>query len=397
MKVDKLPTTRLSRKTGRLDGREGLPELQAAEPHSPFLDELTAVGSQHSAQNSDDLSLNLRKLHSENSRISARRVGLIKSQQDVNVDISFVENLYAQLNEEYVGSENQSPASKITDRRFIPSWLYLLLISISIVGEVLVTYPAFEEIFGEDSWISIITTGAASAMTIGYAFILGLVLKRHDDKKRLLQRWVLPTALSCGIFIFGLIGALSNIRANNFAAPDDRDLQAPDAAGSSETPPAATELGNESGLVPGTQEEIVTVPDGSFLEGTLSYTDTLLLFVFLQLSLVAIATLGEYFHYSYFSDEQRRIKNLLNKLRKKQVRLINEISQITATIDSTAEREKHLRMQHSAIFSVIKKKVESRFQAYWGINIRQRADSPDAKSRKFLPPPLSNPDWFISE
>ena len=50
-------------------------------------------------------------------------------------------------------------------------------------------------------------------MTIAFSYLLGLVLKRNDDKKRLLQRWVLPTVLTCSIFIIGLVPSPFRIAA----------------------------------------------------------------------------------------------------------------------------------------------------------------------------------------
>lgn len=415
MKIDKLPTTRLSRKTGRLDGREGLPDLRTEKPHSPFLGELTAVGGQHFAATSDSLNLSLLKFAAENDSLSAQRIKLNQSKEDIAGDITGIEKLCTLLDDEYIGSENQSQASKITDRRFLPSWLYIAIIAISIAGEVFITYPAFNELFGEGSVVSIITTLAASAMSVGYAFILGLTLKRHDDKKRLLQRWVLPTVLGCSVFIIGLATTLSHLRAQKFNEPPPFTSEAPVTEALPESlpealpeslpgdlievaPPVIPETDDDiSTLLPGTVEDTAFFGEVLPTGGNLTYLWALSLFLFLQLSLVLIAALGEYFHYSYIANEQRRIKKMLNKLRKTQGKIIKQIGQITATLNSISEREKQIRLKHSAIITIIKKKVESRFQAYWGVNIRQRADSPDAKSRKFEPLTLDNPDWFISE
>lgn len=414
MKVDKLPTTRLSRKTGRIDGREGLPDLRTEKPHSPFLGELTAVGGQHFAATSDSLNLSLLKFSAENDSLSAQRIKLNQSKEDIAGDITGIEKLCTLLDDEYIGSENQSQASKITDRRFLPSWLYFLILLISIIGEVAITYPAFEEVFGDHPLIAIISTAAASAMSIGYAFILGLTLKRHDDKKRLLQRWVLPTVLGCSVFIIGLATTLSHLRAKKFdeplftseapvteALPESLPEALPESLPGDlieVAPPVIPKTDDGvSTLVPGTVEDTPLFGDSLPTGGILEYEWALALFLSLQLSLILIAALGEYFHYSYIADEQKRIKKMLNKLRKTQGKIINQIGQITATLNSISEREKQIRLKHSAIITRIKKKVESRFHAYWGMNIRQRADSPDAKSRKFEPPTLDNPDWFISE
>lgn len=66
------------------------------------------------------------------------------------------------------------------------------------------------------------------------------------------------------------------------------------------------------------------------------------------------------------------------------------MSQITAILESTNQRDKQLILEHSAQILNINKKVESRAQAFWGTNIRQRADSPNAKSRRFEAPELKS-------
>jgi len=399
MKVDRLPSARLSRKIGRLDGREGLPELQTEKPHTPFLQELATTGEQHFAKTTEELNVARIGLVNKNIELSAKKSQLLQSQIDVEKDIIITENLHASLYEEYLGADSQSQASKITDRRFLSGAFYYPIILVTIIGELVITYPAFESLFGDAQIIAILTTFAASAMTIAYAYLLGLVLKRNDDKKRLLQRWVLPTVLSCSVFILGLIVSLSNLRARKFTT--DNGAAATDNFGT-----------DGSSILPEiTNEDLV--PDSSALiedslgnlnplvqqvyDAALTYPWALALFIFLQLALVVVATLGEYFHYSYLRGEQKRIKKLLNNLRSKREKIINQMSQITAIIESTNQRDEQLILEHSAQILNIKKKVESRAQAFWGTNIRQRADSPNAKSRRFEAPELKNPDWFSEE
>jgi hypothetical protein len=395
MKIDKLPSARLSRKIGRLDGREGLPELQAEQPHSPFLEELATIGEQHFAQTTESLNAALTNLSLQNGQFKAKKAELLQSQGDTEKDVAVTEDLRQRLSDEYLGTENQSQASRITDRRFLSSAIYYPILLVTIIGEVIITYPAFETLFGEAGINAILTTLAASAMTISFSYLLGLVLKRNDDKKRLLQRWVLPTVLSCSVFIIGLVTALSHLRAVNFSTEEGTSSVGLGASGSSILP---GDIGSDlnSDLVGGTVEQSSPMITQVY-DAALSYWWAFALFIFLQLSLIVVATLGEYFHYSHLQGEQKRVMKILQKLRKTREEIVNGIEQITSTLDSSPQKGKQLILEHSAEILNIKKKVEARAQSFWGSNIRQRADSPNAKSRKFDAPILRMPDWYVEE
>lgn len=381
MKIDKLPTARLSRKTGRLDGREGLPDLQTETPHSPFLEELATIGEQHFAQTTESLNGAFSILSLQNGQLKAKRTELLQSQDDNEKDIVITEDLRQRLSDEYLGTDNQSQASRITDRRFLSGTLYYPIILVTIIGELVITYPAFESLFGDAQIVAILTTFAASAMTISFAYLLGLVLKRNDDKKRLLQRWVLPAVLSCSVFIIGLIVSLSHLRAKKFTTEEGAASIDLGASGSSILP-GDIGSGTNSDLVGGAVEQLSPVVTQGY-DAALTYAWAFALFLFLQLALIVVATLGEYFHYSHLQGEQKRVMKILDKLRKKREDLVNQIDQITSTLDATPQKEKQLVLKYSSEIVNIKKKVEARAQAFWGTNIRQRADSPNAKSRRF--------------
>ena len=395
MKIDKLPSARLSRKIGRLDGREGLPELQAEQPHSPFLEELATIGEQHFAQTTESLNAAFTNLSLQNGQFKAKKAELLQSQVDTEKDIAVTEDLRQRLSDEYLGTENQSQASRITDRRFLSSAFYYPIILVTIIGELVITYPAFETLFGDAQIVAILTTFAASAMTISFSYLLGLVLKRNDDKKRLLQRWVLPTVLSCSVFIIGLVTSLSHLRAKKFTTVDGTaDIGLP--VGGSDILPGDISLDMNSDLVPGTVEQSSPIVSQSY-DAALTYPWAFALFLFLQLALIVVATLGEYFHYSHLQGEQKKVMKILEKLRKKREALVNGIDQITSTLEATPQKEKQLVLEYSAEIVNIKKKVEARAQAFWGTNIRQRADSPNAKSRRFEAAKLKMPDWCTEE
>ena len=395
MKIDKLPSARLSRKIGRLDGREGLPELQAEQPHSPFLKELATIGEQHFAQTTESLNAAFTNLSLQNGQFKAKKAELLQSQVDTEKDLAVTEDLRQRLSDEYLGTESQSQASRITDRRFLSGAFYYPIILVTIIGELVITYPAFETLFGDAQIVAILTTFAASAMTIAFSYLLGLVLKRNDDKKRLLQRWVLPTVLSCSVFIIGLVTSLSHLRAKKFTTEEGTAAIDLGASGSSILP---GDIGSDvnSDLVGATVEQSSPVITQGY-DAALTYPWAFALFLFLQLALIVVATLGEYFHYSHLQGEQKRVMKILEKLRKKREALINEIDQITSTLEASPQKEKQLVLEYSAEIVNIKKKVEARAQAFWGTNIRQRADSPNAKSRRFEAPSLKMPDWCTEE
>ena len=395
MKVDKLPSARLSRKTGRLDGREGLPELQADEPHSPFLQELATIGEQHFAKTTEQLNNAIKNLMGGLSRSKALRAELNQSKVDTEKEMKRAEEISDFLDAEYSGSDNQSAASKVTDRRYLPGYFYYPIILVTIIGELVITYPAFETIFADNGLFAILTTFAASAMTVSYAYVLGITLKRKDDRKRLLQRWVLPTDLGASIFFISLVASLSHLRAVNFSTAESIP---PAVEGGSQNSilPGAIDYGIDSGLIGEEPATSSTMAIENY-DSVLSYTWAFFLFFSLQMALIAVATLGEYFHYSLLEAERKSNIKLLKKLRKRREKLLGKIDELDSRLASTDKDRQQLRFQYSAEISNIKKKVEARAQAFWGSNIRQRADSPNARSRRFDPPEMKPPDWVDPE
>ena len=160
--------------------------------------------------------------------------------------------------------------------------------------------------------------------------------------------------------------------------------------------PGELDGGLDSELLSGAVEQITPVITQGY-DSALTYPWAFALFIFLQLALIVVATLGEYFHYSHLQGEQKRVMKILQKLRKTREEIINGIEQITSTLEASPQKGKQLMLEHSAEILNIKKKVEARAQSFWGSNIRQRADSPNAKSRKFEAPNLKKPDWYVEE
>ncbi len=409
-KIDKLSTLRMSRKIGRLDGREGLPDLSVTKPHSPFLAELKNVGEQHFSQVSQNRTKKLSSLDDELGSNVASQAALERNINDINTDIATCEDELSRIKDDYRGNETDSVSSRVADKRYLDGYWYLAIILTTVVGEVVITYPAFTELFQDRVFVAVIATTAASAMTISYSHILGLSLKRNDDKKRRQPRWVMPTLLSASIPVFGLIFTLSNVRASKFAdsptTVSSSSLPEDSLGGSIESP----ELGTESGL---------DSPEGSIFDdnaldlgnsspidmstsgGTvlyepppLSFLAVFALFAFLQLALMAVATFASYHHFSNSLSEVKRINGEVKKLRENIGKAIKQKTKLEKTMENAENKKQEIFESHKAQVLNIERKVLARSQAFWGANIRQRSDSPLAKSREFPPPDLDLPDWM---
>jgi len=410
VKKDKLSSLRMSRKIGRLDGREGLPDLSVTKPHSPFLAELKSVGEQHFSQVSENRSKKLSSLDDELGSNVASQAALERNINDINTDIATHEDELSRIKDDYRGNENDSVSSRVADKRYLDGYWYLAIILTTIVGEVVITYPAFTELFQDTLIVAVIATIAASAMTISYSHILGLTLKRNDDKKRRQPRWVMPTLLSTSIPIFGLVFTLSNVRASKFTdapAPAANSSLPEDSLGSSmESSDLGTGLGSnslEGSIMDGNPLDLGGIdPQGISNPGSavffesppLSFLAVFALFAFLQLALMAVATFASYHHFSNSLSEVKRISGEVKKLRKKIGVAIEQKTKLEKIMESAENRKKEIFESHKAQVLNIERKVLARSQAFWGANIRQRSDSPLAKSREFPPPDLDLPDWI---
>lgn len=410
VKIDKLVSLRMSRKIGRLDGREGLPDLSVTTPHSPFLAELKNIGEQHFSKVSESRTESLSSLDDALGKNSANQAALEQRMSDINRDIATHEDELNRIKDDYRGNESDSVSSRVADKRYIEGFVYFIIVFVTIVGEVVITYPAFTELFQDTIFVAVIATIAASAMTISYSHILGLTLKRNDDKKRRQPRWVMPTLLIASIPILGLIATLSNVRAKKFAdePPTDSSSSLPEDSLGNLT--ESSELGvdpssnSSEGLdvnddstdlsnIPG--EEIFTPGDTEFLGSPpLTFLAVFALFAFLQLALVAVATFASYHHFSNSLSEVKRISGEIKKLRKKISIAIIEKTKLEKSLENAENKKKKIFESHKAQILNIERKVRARSQAFWGANIRQRSDSPLAKSREFPPPHLDLPDWM---
>ena len=193
-KIDKLPRLRVSRKIGKLDGREGLPDLNVDQPHSPFLAELKHVGEQHISRVSQSLASSLTSLDNERAKNQANQSAYEQRIKDSISDVSVIEGELENIRTDYRGNEVDSASSRISDRRYLTGLWYFAIVSLTIIGEVVITYPAFTELFQDALLVAVLATLSASAMTISYSHILGLSLKRNDDKKRRQPRWEIGRA-----------------------------------------------------------------------------------------------------------------------------------------------------------------------------------------------------------
>ena len=408
-KIDKLPSLRACRKLGRLDGREGLPDLAVTAPHSPFLAELKSIGEQHISQVTQSLSNSLTNFESTNADSRGKHSVYENRIANLNSDLRDTEREIAIIRDDYRGSKDESASSRVSDRRYLTGIWYLLIVSLTVLGEVVITYPAFTELFQDTIIVAILATLAASAMTISYSHILGLSLKRNDDKKRRQPRWVMPALLVSSIPLFGLILSLSNVRARKFSPVNNNNSESQlidqlsvDSFGSSEVPsPEATGLPldstipvdplADSGFGLSSQNDIS--PSMSF-EAPISYLGVFLLFAFLQLALMAVATFASYHHFSNSVAEEEKLNATLTKQRKVLEGSISAKTRLEKELDNSNLKRSAIVDSHKAQVENIERKVLARAQAFWGANIRQRSDSPLAKSREFLNPNLEKPEWM---
>lgn len=403
--IDKLPSLRISRKIGKLDGREGLPDLSVDQPHSPFLAELKHVGEQHFSQVSRALAASLTELNNDKAGNQATQSAYERKIKDSISDIELVENELSIIRSDYRGTETDSASSKVSDRRHLSGVWYISIVLLTVIGEVVITYPAFTELFQDTLLVAVLATLAASAMTISYSHILGLSLKRNDDKKRRQPRWVMPSLLFSGIPILGLVFALSNVRASKFAPEksSENSTELIDQLGSSELSEntesgLGSELQNNSTDVLGevdaglsTNTEILGTP---MFEAPISFWGAFLLFAFLQLALMAVATFASYHHFSNSLAEEEKLNALLKKGRKKLEKALSTKTRLEKDLENAENRRLEVIASHRAEVENIERRVLARSQAFWGANIRQRSDSPLAKSREFATPNLDRPDWM---
>ena len=400
MKIDRLPALRISRKIGRLDGREGLPDLSVPLPSSPFLSELKSVGEQHITQVTQSLTIGLSNLDDGLATNLAGQAALERSINDINLDIKSFEDDVSGIKIDYRGKESDSESSRVADRRYLEGYFYFIILASTIIGEVVITFPAFTELFGDSIYVAILATIAASAMTISYSHILGLSLKRNDDKKRRQPRWVMPTLLASSIPVLGLIYSLSRVRAARFQT----EPASPPGATPTTSPPedTADKTNLEGPPLGATQEGLQNQgTDGASLpisdvnyDAPLSFTTVFLLFAFLQLAFIAVATFASYHHFSNSLAEVKRLTGILKKLRNELAKSIVEKVKLEKSFENATNKRNEILESHKAQAQNVQRKVSARSQAFWGANIRQRSDSHLAKSRDFPPPDLDFPDWM---
>ena len=390
-KIDKIPSLRISRKIGRLDGREGLPDLTVDLPRSPFLLELKSVGEQHITQVTQSRTERLSNFDDDLATNIANQAALERNISDISSDIASHEDELNRLKVDYRGKESDSESSRVSDRRYLDGYLYFIIIAVTIVGEVVITYPAFTEMFQDAVQVAVLATIAASAMTISYSHILGLSLKRNDDKKRRQPRWVMPTLLTSSIPVLGLVYTLSNVRAAKFKEDPTVVVKTLSESGSLEGPGLGESPNGLQDIGAGNTSQ---VPSEIDLSAPLSFITVFLLFAFLQLALMTVATFASYHHFSNSLAEEKRLTILLKKLRKKLGKSIARKVKLEKSFENAGNKRSEIHESHKAQAQNIHRKTSARSQAFWGANIRQRSDSPLAKSRDFPPPDLDLPDWM---
>lgn len=393
--VDALPSLKRSGKIGSQDGGEGLPDLEVAIPSSPFLDELASIGEQHISNISVARSNQLMDLEDEIAQNLSEKSRLDSVIKDLRDDISEMETEIKNIKAEYSGDTTESHSSRVTDRRYLSGNWYLAIISVTIIGEIVITYPAFEELFADALVIAVLSTLAAAAMTISYSHILGISLKRNDDRKRRQPRWVMPSLLAFGIPIVGLVLALSNLRSIKNSSSNILDFSL------NETSNSDSQTDFDDNSDPLFNDPLTEVSqDDPFLEfdqqigSSISYLDAFALFAFLQFALIVVATFASYYHFSTYHEDLKRHMAALHSLRKEFEKSQAQNAKLVRQIERMETKKSVIEETHKALVGNIMKKVAARAQAYWGSNARQRPDSPMVRSREFPSPKLDVPEWY---
>ena len=109
---------------------------------------------------------------------------------------------------------------------------------------------------------------------------------------------------------------------------------------------------------------------------------------------MAVATFASYHHFSNSLAEEEKLNALLKKGRKKLEKALSTKTRLEKDLENAENRRLEVIASHRAEVENIERRVLARSQAFWGANIRQRSDSPLAKSREFATPNLDRPDWM---
>ena len=98
--------------------------------------------------------------------------------------------------------------------------------------------------------------------------------------------------------------------------------------------------------------------------------------------------------FSSLLEEKKDLLKELKVARAKESSANRTISLLESKINNFPEEMKRVNRLMMAEVRSLQNKVDARAQAYWGTNLRERADSPEARSRKFNSPTCSYPEWY---
>jgi len=392
VKSDVLMTIRESRKMGKSDGREGLPDLSSNEPHSPFLAEIVSRGNQEIAGVTQSRSNAFEVLDNQNNSDEANLQALESELKQTSRSLDNFNMKMKAVEDEENGLNGESISSRASARRYLEGLPYLILILVTVTGEIVITQPAFTKIFEDSPLFATLATASASALSIGFAHLLGVTLKRSDDRKIRQPEWVLTSVLLSSVIILGLVFSLSNVRAQNYKAPEPIPFSTVQEGATDEATTTSEDIAVD-GLT-GPTSVVDPYSTGVDSSGGLSYWSALLMFLFFQLSLIVVASLASYFHFSSFLRDKKELQKEIKNLNSVEVKIVRSIALLRKKIDSYPNKIKRVSNTKKAEVDRVQYKVETRGQAYWGNNLRQRSNSPEAKSRKFNSPTCSYPEWY---
>ena len=343
---------------GNKDGKAGIPLPEWAPDSVPYLTEVYGT-SRMQISNVQQVLLNIKqrrkqKQHKKSTELeSAKKLHQELKQYEIEKKTT-----YDLAKEEFDGDNKEAPASKFARLRTISIFWYAPLLITMVIGEFAITFPAFEKFLNDITLrigipvidnlgiqTSFLTTLGASALTVAFAHVLGVVTKLGVDREKPLPSWVMRVSFVIGSLVFVTILLISVLRGAS--AKSDA------------------------------------------LESTIASEDLRRLFVFLlflvlQAALVSVAAALSFLHHSIHIDDLRKAKRIWNKARKAEHKLNRQITKLTSATSLDLEQlETNLNEQFKVKIAKINGEYEKVCGAYITANLRTRSTKLDGSVDPF--------------
>jgi len=348
---------------GNKDGKAGIPLPEWAPDSVPYLKEVFGTSKiQISKIQQDLLNIKQRKRDQHHSKLTQ-----LESAKKIHQELKEYElekkKAYDVAKEEFDGDNKEAPASKFARLRTISIFWYAPLLIAMVIGEFAITFPAFERFLNDiplqigipiiDSLnikTSFLTTLGASALTVAFAHVLGVVTKLGVDREKPLPSWVMRVSLIIGVLVFGAIFFISVLRG-----------------ASAKTEALATTIASED----------------------LRKIFVFLLFLILQVALVTVAAALSFLHHSIHVVDLKKAKSIWDKAKKQESEIARKITKLTSDLSTDLNLlEKNLNEQFEVKINRIKGEYEKVAGAYITANLRTRSTKLDGSVDPFKIKPL---------